>query len=57
MPSLASVSNNRSGGLGRLLSKDISLDFIPEPQINEGPLDVPTFLRRPMAALSRGGSA
>lgn len=57
MPSFASVSSSRGGGLGRLLSKDISLDFIPEPQINEDPLDVPTFLRRPMAALSRGGSA
>lgn len=36
-------------GANRLLNKELSLDFIPEPQINEDPLDVPTFLRRSSA--------
>jgi len=38
--------SGRGGGAKRLLEKDLSFDFIPEPQINEDPLDVPTFLRR-----------
>ena len=33
----------------RLFSKDLSFDFMSEPQINEDPLDVPTFLRGSVA--------
>ncbi len=39
-------------GAERVLSKEyseLSLDFSPEPQINEDPLDVPTFLRQAAA--------
>lgn len=43
------------GGAKRMLEKDLSFDFIPEPQINEDPLDVPTFLRR--ASASRAASS
>ncbi len=34
------------GGSERFLSKDLSLDMLPTPGINEDPLDVPAFLRR-----------
>jgi len=32
----------------RTLPKDLSLDMLPTPGINEDPLDVPAFLRRPL---------
>ncbi len=38
-----------SRAVDRLFSKEPSLDFMAEPQINEDPLDVPTFLRGPLA--------
>lgn len=42
-------SIGRSSTTDHLFHKDLSFDFMTEPQINEEPLDVPTFLRAPLA--------